>query len=1132
MLSVKLFGQFRVTLRGEIVSQFDANTARGLLAYLVTNKGTGYSRESLAEMFWPDQPIETSLRNLRQALLRLRRALDEQEDDPLYIVTTRQTVEFVPKAPYSLDIEEFEQLYNTAKKHSHRSLQACPLCIQRMEKAVQLYQGQFLSGFYLESLLFEEWQVVQRENYHRQVMEILYALADFYEQRSNYSKVQELARRQLILEPWLEEAHRQLMRALSAVGQRSAALAQYKICVETLKREFQAQPSSETIALYEAIKNTNTQPVVKQAIYSLTNTNLPRQASSFIGREQERVKILEWLTDPTNRLVNLVGPGGVGKTCLALNVARELLGSFQDGVWLIPLAGLDAEEKSPDDEEVLIGENPVVKVLFRVLGLAFSGEISSKERLLAYLASKEMLLLMDNLEYVQENGKQLILEILRHCRQISILVTSHQRLNLQAERVLVLEGLPIPALLGDINDIRRRLDKLDEKESDDSFASVQLFAERARQSSPTFTLDHQNVHDIAQICRLVDGLPLGIELAAAGAHYASLKEISAEIERDLGSLMVTREDQPVRHRSLRAVFDYSWNLLSSQEKQIFASVSVFRGGFTLQAAEYVVGASRSFLTGLAEKSLLRIGATGRMDLHEAVRLFAKEKFLSWKDEYTRNVFRLHGSFYLRFAQDQQPVLYGWQPLDALENIQQELDNIRSAWLWATQNNAQFTDLEQCLRALQRYYALRGDFTHGQVLFEAAIQSATTVLSTSDQPDTNKHLILFVGKLYYAQATLLGLQGNHASALEYTRQAREFAVRAKDGMLITDIDLLKASLLADQIQLDEAFALSGSVLTQPDLTHSQLAQACFVLGKISQSKGDLDSAYNYFRQSFMLYHQLHDIVAENKAADQLGWISYELGNLWEPLSYWQDFLMLSRSLGDRVSEEDALNSLGHCYLSLGDFTASQAHTVEALALSRELGSQQDEGENLLLLSQLWLAQEDAMVSLRFAQQARMLAFKLGNRSIEIDALEQIGASALILKDWQTAKNVFDEVLSYHQENSPPKRTLCSQANLIDLYQQIGQTQQAYQLAQEILSDLVGKGRQITGFIPLSVFVSCWRILDAWMDEQAAVILEIAYDRLQSQANLIESAEARQTFLENIPANRSILAAYQPKFYLQK
>lgn len=253
-LAISMLGSMRVALDGEPVTRFRGDTARALLSYLAMHPGTTFRRVVLAGLLWPDHPEVEARVNLRQALRRLRTAIADQDASPPFLIATRTTLSFDPESDHWLDVTAFDEALAETQSHAHSRLEGCVSCAQRLSEAVELYRGDFLQGFSLDSALFEEWMVVERERLHQQALEALGHLAACHEESGEYGQALAYARRQVELEPWRESAHRQWMRALALSGQRGAALAQYEACRRILAEELGLKPEPETVALDERIR--------------------------------------------------------------------------------------------------------------------------------------------------------------------------------------------------------------------------------------------------------------------------------------------------------------------------------------------------------------------------------------------------------------------------------------------------------------------------------------------------------------------------------------------------------------------------------------------------------------------------------------------------------------------------------------------------------------------------------------------------------------------------------------------------------------------------------------------------------------------------------------------------------------
>lgn len=496
-LSIYLLGPFQVTLNARPVTGFAYDKVRALLAYLAVETETPHRREALATLFWPDQPPKLARQSLRQSLSTLRRAIQDQSTSTPFLFVERDTVQFNRSARTWLDADAVRSHLRISRTHTHANVETCQTCIRDLEEALDLYGGDFLEGLLLgDSATFETWALIQRERLRAQVLTALYYVTRHYLRRGNYAQAQTFALRQVEMEPYREEAHRQLMAILSRSGQRSAALAQYETCRRILAEELGVQPSEKTKSLFERIRLAG----------EARPHNLPPSLTPLIGREAELQRIAERLADPDCRLLTLTGPGGIGKTRLARQAAQEQVGIFLHGVYLVPLAGLSSPEF-------------LVPTIADALGFSFAGPEDPREQLLNYLREKEMLLVLDNFEQLLD-GARLLPRILRHAPDVKIVVTSREHLNLQAEWVFEVRGLAFPE--GAVT------------EGIEEFSAVQLFLARARRVAASFSLSAETEPAVARICRLVGGMPLGIELAAASVPLFSCDQIAAQIERNLG----------------------------------------------------------------------------------------------------------------------------------------------------------------------------------------------------------------------------------------------------------------------------------------------------------------------------------------------------------------------------------------------------------------------------------------------------------------------------------------------------------------------------------------------------------------------------------------------------------------------
>jgi DNA-binding SARP family transcriptional activator/predicted ATPase len=632
LFAFKLLGKPHITLGGQTVSGFISAKAQGLLIYLAVT-GKAHTRSALANLFWDDMPDAQAAKNLRNALSNLRALAGP------HILITRDEVALDASLPFSLDVDDFTHaITNDANT---------------LQRAVELYQGDFLAGFYVKNALgFEEWALGRQATLKNMALQALHTLVTRHLEREEYAAGINYANRLLAIGPWHEETHRNLMKLLSRSGQRSAALAQYQICRQTLKTELGVEPLAETVALHERIKAAAAPPP----------HNLPPQPTPFVGRAAEMAELTRFLRHPAAQLLTLTGPGGIGKTRLALQGAARAIDPsqndeqiFGDGVFFAPLVHM---------ADGLSGES-LMTALAEALRIEIQGPMQPQAQVLAFLRDKKMLLILDNFEHLANDAGQLA-QLLRLAPGVKAVVTSRVRLNLPEETLLEVKGLDFPAS-GQPTDPEK-------------FGALRLFIQNARRIRADFALDAGEMAAAIRICQLVEGAPLGIELAASWLRALACAEIAREIQASLDFLTASSPHVSQRHRSLRAVFDYSWGLLRPDEKSVLGRLAVFRGGFEREAALKIAGASITMLAGLVDHSLLWRSSTGRYQIHEVVRQFAEETLRGQTedDERTRNA---HARYFAQWLLARQSALKSADTATSLV-IETERENIRAAWNWA------------------------------------------------------------------------------------------------------------------------------------------------------------------------------------------------------------------------------------------------------------------------------------------------------------------------------------------------------------------------------------------------------------------------------------------------------------------
>jgi DNA-binding SARP family transcriptional activator/predicted ATPase len=634
VLKVLLLGSFQVMLGDRPLDRFDTDKVRALLAYLAVEGDRLQRREHLAGLLWPEHPQEGALRNLRLTLYRLRQTLDKAArqarlaiSSPLLAFPDRQTVQFNPGGAVWLDVNEFERLWEASETHPHEALGTCPTCIERLRRAVSFYRGDFLEGFSLkDSYGFDEWVLLRRERLHRQAVDALDWLVEhFLAQTENAASAAQLAalenarayaQRLLQIEPWRESAHRQLMQAMALSGQNQEALAQYEICRRILADEFGVEPDEATLQLYQQVRQRKIGRVVEPPTTPLPARkaphNLPPQLAPLIGREAQLTRLNNLMF--AYRWVTLVGEGGVGKTRLALAAAEAVLQHFPDGAWLVDLSEIGSEAMIEANSEVV---RPLLaQAIAKVLEIPLDAGEPPQKQILKALRNRQLMLILDSFEHLSA-AAEFILDIVTNAPGVTVLVTTRHFFYFQAGYMMRVDGLPVP---DDPNDPQA-----------DQYSSVRLFVERVERLLGSFDLTPEALRYIIQICRLVEGSPLAIELAAPWAARLPLNVLAAAIQNDLLFLATKMTGILERHRSMRAVIDSSWRLLTPAEQKALERCTSLRGDFSVDEA-VEKGTALAELEALVDKSLRVRPAPGQYRMHETLRQFVAEKVEELKNQ--------------------------------------------------------------------------------------------------------------------------------------------------------------------------------------------------------------------------------------------------------------------------------------------------------------------------------------------------------------------------------------------------------------------------------------------------------------------------------------------------------------------
>lgn len=1090
MLRMTLLGGLAISLGDEPLTRFISSKSPALFSYLAYT-GQPHTRAALTGLLWGDSPEAQAKASLRQVLSDLRRVLGP------YLITEGNTVAFNRAAPHWLDVAEFTRYLQAAPADAAAALtegQAAAL-----QAAVDLYKGDFLAGFFVpNAAAFEEWVTGEQEWLRQTALQSMHRLILHYTRTGAYLMGINVATRLLALEPWQEEAHRQLMLLLALNGQRGAALAQYEACRRVLAKDLGVEPTRETIALYEQIRSGLIGPGREAAIAAFVPppaNNLPAQATPFIGREAELAEIVGRLARGETRCITIAGVGGVGKTRLALAAADEVKRSFPHGVWYVPLTGVFGDEEDADLQPAAglngaIGQQ-LVDEIATAMKLSFSYHADPAGQLLDHLHDKKVLLVIDGLRALHPQIRAFLARLLTETLGTALLITAPAAVDLPGEYVLQLAGLPTPAN-GDPATIA-------------GSPAVRLFLERAARTAGGFRPPPKDWPIIAAICRLLEGNPLGIELAAAWVEHWQPAEILAALRNAAEERPAGGQDAPP---AVEAAFVGRWDLLAPAERDALAQLTVFHGDFGEQAAEAIAGAGRETLVALAERLLLQTPAPGRYAMHRLIRRFMLG-LMSPRDELASRGPRpqdRHSTYYLRLLAQREAGLEKRDMTRALAELQAEWRHIQQAWEWAVARG-DVERLQQSANALSRYLSLRGLYRTGERLFRcaaAALEGRPPAVGPSAQIG-DLITALTRGQMLLFQARFINLEGDHERLFTVAEAARALFLQALDRAQAEDI--------------------------------RELAIACRSnLGNIAVLQNDFLAARDHWEAALQLCRPDDEPqIAANLLSD-LGAAMLLYGDYAAAYRYLERGLQMCRQMGNRMGEVLASFNLGRVTAAVGQYAAAQNHFEHALQLARNLENERMETQVLTGMALLYCHQGDYNRAWETAHDALRLAEATSNRPAAAEALVVSGDALCELGMTAEARTAYQQALAIYEALDQPLLALEPRAGLALVALAEKQPGAAAAHLDEIWRHLAPAQGQ-DGVLslerlqavrdPFRVCVACIRVLRAMRSRHAFACTEAAYRFLKERAERISDPSMRRTFLHQVPANRQILAAHQVK-----
>lgn len=948
--------------------RFRADKIRALLVYLLLERERPHPRQSLAALLWPEMPAVSALKNLRLSLHRLQQAVAEQDPalSTALFTITRQTVVGHQPAALVVDVRTFEALLATSEAHHHRRLHLCQECLQRLAQAVALYQGELLAGFGLpDAAAFEEWLLFWRERLQQQVVGALDKLVQAHTERGDIEPAYQYATRLVQLDPFREEAHRQLMRLHASRGDHAKALAQYESCRQLLQEELGVAPAPETTALYRQIEAEQRGERVRPAVQPAVLHHFPMQFTPFVGRERELQQIEELFLDPDCRLLTLVGPSGVGKTRLSSSVAERLAtaGIARDGIYFIRLASVLTAEA-------------LLTALLNGLGVTMAERHEAQQSLFNFLRRRQCLLVLDNFEQLVDHAG-LLGEMLLVAPGLRLLVTSHVALSLQAERRLVVGGLDYPAAAETPHTAAAAAL---------TYSAVRLFVDAARQAEPTFRFTAEHIPAVLEICRIVRGSPLALELAAVWVRLMDCAAIVREIRRNLDFLSYAAQDKPERHQSLAAVFAYSWELLAADEREVLTQLAVFHGPFSLEAAMAITTATPLTMARLLDKSLLQRRQDGRYEFHELLRHFAARQ----AGDATGPTAQRHSDYYLNLITAQEAAFYGPQPWQAVTAVRADLTNIRQAWQWAITHRAR-PAVERSLEAVGRFYETAALLREGERMFAQATEC-----------------LAMLPRLLVWHAFFLLKLGYQAEAVRLTQRAlqsgEEALAQAEARSLLGEMLLRTGKTAEARAYQEQALAAFWAM---SDL--ARLARPLRRMVLTCWQSGQHEEAQRYFQQAVPIHEAIGDKRGLAKLHNLLAGVYYEQDKLALSLAHVQQAQQLYVATDDRLDAAVVAANLARLYSHLGQFEQALTSNEQAIQISEELGDRSGLARDLSNRGYILALLGDFARSQDFYYRALAIAYALEDEVLVADFQAGIAAVCAAQGDEAAALMHYDLAL---------------------------------------------------------------------------------------------------------------------------
>ncbi len=1023
-LKANFFGDFSISINGCPLVEISSQKARGLFAYLLLEKNQLKTRSSLASIFWPDVPDQTALHNLRQALTTIKKAISETIEDVEIFSSDRDTLALNENVAIQVDVLAFENTIQILLDR-HNGQSSCGFPIYQLKKTMSFVNGEILPLLtFPDSDLFEDWLILKREKINRLKVSGYSILLKYFESRGEWVQARKIAEDLLTIAPWDEDIHARLIRILLQSSLANVALSHYHSAVRYLKSSLDLEPGLLLQNAYSDIQKFLSSGKTQKPWISILK-NLPGYATPFVGRENEIIVLENWITNPEYKVITITGPGGSGKTRLAVELANLQNALFKDGVYFVSIAGCFTLEH-------------LASTILLALGNSIEHTSNSMQELSDWILNRSALLVFDNVEDVEISA--LLAKQLTEVAPDSVLLfTSYSFLNLVGEKVLALSGLST-------------------REGEQSDAAKLFYSHLQVESLPEISNPDFSTN-VIKICDLVEGFPLAIDLAACQTKWIPIEEILIGLQESIKILNSNSINLPERHRSIQASFENVWRHLSSQEQLFIFRLTIFENPFTVQAAQVVCEISDSVLEDFSRRALLIWDGQSHYRFHRVVKQNIRERYTLSEDEQ-KTLAERHAVWFYQQSLYLYTEFKGNFAISFHKGFESILSDIEVAIQWFIQSE-KWKLVEELITPLNNYF-------ENLSLYREGIKTFDNLLAKFSDNDQN---LICRAKLV-CRVALFGINiqqyENAVDSMHFGLDtARRFGLQDEEAFclnaLATHAKICKNSSTSISFAL-EALELSRLIKNNEEESHSlynlgyarlnlgdpstaeenlldcrvlceklenwrRLSKVLNVLADIACYRGDYNLALNYYQEALINVRSNQNFYSESLILNNVGTAYLELKNYPKAIDYFSNSVELCRQIGDREGESIALSNLGETAAYQNDFENAIFYNEQALAISeeiesdwgilsarivlaeayRESGNLQSAKSELLLLLQKAIALETMNFFHRGVVEACRLLIHLGNQKGLAPVLEvTMNAEGAEESTRQKAKTTWDKL----------------------------------------------------------------------------------------------------------------------------